>query len=206
MRLVAAAAGSLALIGCAAPQTTASAPVGIAEDEYPRIFHAAVNVLRDEGFMIDQQDYRFGTVSTKPTDAATLGEPWRGRGQTAQQAAGSTVNDQRRIVTVSITPADKAEEGEDVPADADFLVRVEAVTEQLQVTTRYLTGSTRGKAIFGHYNRVPAELEERGIGKWYWMPVGRDPYLEERLLRRIVRDSVNSEVPPQAPVNETPAE
>lgn len=195
LRIIAFAAGLIALIGCAATPPIASAPVEIAADEFPRIFQASLNVLRDEGFVIDQQDYRFGTITTKAVTSATFGEPWYGRGQTPRQAAGATVNDQRRIVTVTLEPADKAGDSETISPDADFVVRLEVVIEQFQVTTRYLTGSTRGRTIFGHLTKTPTELQERGITDSYWMPVTRDPYLEQHLLERIVRESVGTQAP-----------
>jgi hypothetical protein len=188
-------AGLIALIGCTATPPTASAPVEIAADEFPRIFQASLNVLRDEGFVIDQQDYRFGTITTKPATSATFGEPWYGRRQTPRQAASATINDQRRVVTVTLEPADKADKDEQISPDTDFVVRLEVMIEQFQVTTRFLTGSARGRAIFGHLRKAPTELEERGISDHYWMPVTRDPYMEQRLLERIVRESVTTQSP-----------
>jgi hypothetical protein len=79
-----------------------------------------------------------------------------------------------------------------------FNLYVEAVVEQLQLPTRYLTGSTRGPAIFGHLRSVPEEYDRRGITDGYWQTVERDPLLEQRLLDEIVRRSVSVDSPGEA--------
>jgi len=199
---------STLVIGCTSAPS-ASAPVSIAADEYPRMFQAAIDVMRDEGFIVDRQDYRFGRITSKPLTAPTIMEPWRRSANTAKQAIDSTINDQRRVVVVMLEPVDKsnpaslgadvstleqAVQSEALAGQGDYDVRVEVIIEQIQTPTRFLTGSTRGNSIYGHLRSVPAELDERGIGEVYWIPVGRDPYLEERLLRQIVRRSVSVEL------------
>ena len=170
------------------------------------MYQAAVEVLREEGLVVAMQDYRFGRIASEPFAAGTIAEPWRKAGQTLRQAARSTLNSQRRVVTVTIesttggegeaksplakVAADQARRGE-----GDYLVRVEVSIEQLQVPRRYLTGSTTGRSLFGHLSSVPAELEERGITSSYWQPVGTDPYMEQHLLEQIVRRSVDVQAP-----------
>lgn len=173
------------------------------------MYQAAIDVLREEGLVVARQDYRFGRVTSEPFAAGTIAEPWRKSGRTLRQAARSTLNSQRRVVTVTIesTAAPAGAKGESqsplakVAADrarlgeGDYIVRVEVSIEQLQVPRRYLTGSTTGRSVFGSLSSVPAELEERGIAGNYWQPVGTDPYMEQHLLERIVRRSVAVRAP-----------
>jgi hypothetical protein len=185
-----------ALIGCQATPQSASAPVQIAGEEYPRMYQAAIDVLRDNGYTIDRDDYRFGTVATDAEQTSTLFEPWRRNGATFVQAANATTNRQRRVVRVQMEPIEHTDQ---------FNLYVEAVVEQLQLPTRYLTGSTRGPAIFGHLRSVPEEHARRGITEGYWQTVERDPLLEQRLLDEIVRQSVRIDSPAATEPAETPA-
>ena len=187
-------------------------------EEYGRMYQAAVDVLREEGLVVAMQDYRFGRIASEPFAAGTIAEPWRKSGRTLRQAARSTLNSQRRVVTVTIesttaptgaeadaksplakVAADRARSGE-----GDYLVRVEVSIEQLQVPRRYLTGSTTGRSVFGHLSSVPAELEERGISGNYWQPVGTDPYMEQHLLEQIVRRSISVQAPGESDAGSAP--
>jgi len=174
----------LPLIGCQATPQSASAPVQIAGQEYARMYQAAIDVLRDNGYTIDRDDYRFGAVTTDAEQTRTLFEPWRRNGKTFMQAASATANRQRRVVRVQMEPIEHTDQ---------YNLYVEAVVEQLQLPTRFLTGSTRGPAIFGHLRNVPEEYARRGITDGYWQTIERDPLLEQRLLDEIVRRSVRVE-------------
>lgn len=196
-----------AVIGCSVAPPSAE-PVHVVAEEYGRMYQSAIQVLREEGYGIDRQDYRFGVVSTKPLASPTILEPWKRGNTTSGQAMESTINTQRRVVTVSLEPAEARVEphGDELSSlrelaqrqaramQGEYLMRVEAVIEQLQIPTRHLSGSTQGRRMFGHYRGVPAEWDERGISALYWVAVGRDPHLEDRLLKQIVRRSTQSPV------------
>ncbi len=184
------------LIGCQATPQSASAPVQIAEQEYAHMYQASIDVLRDNGYTIDRDDYRFGSVTTDAEQSSTVLEPWRRDNKTFVQAVAATANRQRRVVRVQMEPIEHTDQ---------FNLYVEAVVEQLQLPTRYLTGSTRGQAIFGQLSSVPGEHARRGITEGYWQTVERDPLLEQRLLDEIVRRSVRVDTPGADEPAETPA-
>ena len=75
------------------------------------------------------------------------------------------------------------------PTETGYLLRVEVMVEQLEEPGRRLSGSTSGARIYDTLSQVPEELRERGITGAYWQPLGRDPYLEQRLLAAIIRRS-----------------
>lgn len=177
------------VIGCQATPQSASAPVQIAEEEYARMYQASIEVLRDNGYTIDRDDYRFGSVTADAEQTHTLFEPWHRDGKTFVQAAAATANRQRRVVRVQMEPIEHTDQ---------YNLYVEAVVEQLQLPTRFLTGSTRGPEVFGHLRDVPQEYERRGITDGYWQTIERDPLLEQRLLDEIVRRSVRVESPGEA--------
>ncbi len=204
----AAACLALVLSGCATdrePDGDGTAVIHVSE--YHRIFDAAIGVLRDEGMTIDRQDSRFGVITTKPLGAPTLFEPWRPGNRTVGQALDSTVNDQRRQVTVTLSPRppsrdasvisedgastviDVHAEPTEVAADA-FLLRVDVQVERQEVPTNYLTGSMAGHAVMGRLYVTPEELLRRNVAGSYWQPVGRDVALERRLAAAIIRQSM----------------
>lgn len=208
-----------ALLGCRGPAALAPNPFEIDAREYDRVYDASVQVLRDYGFTVDRQDYRFGRVTTGPLGSPTLLEPWKRDNSTLGQAAASTVGDLQRKVTVFIdpviamdaTPARAA--GEEVAEDAEiaasagasaspadggeagaYLLRVEVLIERREVPTRRLTG-TASRNVFSSLRDTPVEWQKRGIEANYWLPVSRDPQLEQRLLREIVSRSLS--LPPR---------
>jgi hypothetical protein len=71
-----------------------------------------------------------------------------------------------------------------------YRLRIAVFVERLEVPDRRLGGSSSGKRQFDQLNSAPTELRERGITGPYWLPIGRDPYLENRLIASVVRLSV----------------
>jgi len=94
-----------ATAGCTASKPVDN-PLTIDAREYKRMYKASIEVLRDEGFRPDRQDYRFGRVTTQPRDAPSVFEPWNRTNATAWHTANSTINAQRRQVTVFLDPVE----------------------------------------------------------------------------------------------------
>lgn len=92
--------GSLASLAGCATRPTAGNPSIIAADQYAATFEAAVEALRRNGFVVDRQDFRFGRVNTQPKRSPTLLEFWSPDNTTFTEAAGSSLDAQRRVVTV----------------------------------------------------------------------------------------------------------
>lgn len=185
----------LTCVGCqTAPYHAGPNPMEIDPSEFDRLFQASTAVLREEGYVVDREDYRFGAITTQPRPSATLLEPWKGDNTTFSQAAESTLNKQRRSISVTIAPppADEVRSPDDPPRNPhSYDFAVEVLIEQEQSPRRSFTGSTVGPRVVRPLNDTPAELKERGIANAYWQPVGRDPYLERRLMGLIVRRSLS---------------
>ena len=206
------------LSGCASLRThTAPNPFEIAREEYPRMFRATEEVLREEGFALSRHDYRFGRIDTEPLPAPTMFEPWRPTSTTLGQGISATINYQQRIAIVTLVPVPippEAKHPEPPAAEANapsttqpappatlgvtdqptsYMMKVEVQLQQLEVPDRQLTGSTRGQTLQGELNEAPFDLRERGIPNNSWRPIGRDPVLEQRLLAAIVRRSLQVE-------------
>lgn len=174
---------SLVSAGCSRSIVQADNPTPIKASEYRDTFEAAVQVLRDYGFTIDRRDYRFGRIITLPLGSPNLFEVWNPQNTTGHQAVESTLASERRRVNITITGR---------PGDADhadthtgYTLAVEVVLERKQIPTRRLAGSAR-RNVFSNLAAPPKDLIDRGVTASYWQPVGRDPYLEARLVRQII--------------------
>ena len=196
---------------CSRPYTQTPNPFEIDAREYRRIYNAAVLVLREHGFRLGRQDYRFGRVTTLPLPAPTVFEPWLVTNTTAKQNLVSTLNQQRRIVTIYWEPTALQDRSPTrsvenaARADIAYQMRIEVHLEQKQTPVRRLNGSTSGHAIMTSLKSPPLEWVEQGIDEpSYWQPIGRDPHLEQRLTAAIVRRSLNIHL--LSPVNTPPVE
>lgn len=169
----------LCLIGCAALGPAVPNPMPVDAREYEPLFDASVEVLRDKGFSVDRQDFRFGTVTSRPDGSPTLFEPWRGDNRTVALAGWSTLSDLRRVVTVTLEPRPEGMER----SLYDLSVVVELQREQSPL--RRLDGNgTKGQ--FRSLSEVPEEWARRGVTARSWETVGRDEAMEQDLLRAIV--------------------
>jgi hypothetical protein len=183
------------LAGCTAPPS--GQPVAFDAPRYTPIYESALTTLRDMGFAIDRQDHRFGVISTLPLGAPTVVEPWRRTNTTFGQAMESTLNDQRRIVRVYLERAGETTAGASVPGDdgADdsvagaYQLRIEVQIQRRQMPAQRLSGSTTIGRMRNQLREVPAPLREKDVPITYWMPVGRDGPLEDRLIQQIMRKS-----------------
>jgi len=182
-------------VGCQTPSTAADNPFEIDAREYDRIYEAAQLALADAGFRLDQRDYRFGRVTTMPLGSPTVFEPWHRSVTTGKQRLNATFSDERRTASVLLQPLYGESENQDIDladasAPAAYNLYVEVLVERKQVPVHHLTGSTQGDHILVPLDESPRDYTRREIDSEYWLAVGRDPYLEQRLLADIVRRSV----------------
>lgn len=176
----------VALAGCAARVERAPRPV-VEAAVYDATLTAAVTVLRDRGFVIDRHDRRYGVITTEPLGAATALEPWKRNNVNAHAALTHTLNDQRRVVTVTLTPVEpgQAEPGTEPADEADaYALGVEVQLERRQSVNRRVGGAPSNQ-VFNYVAATPVELRRRGIEGEYWQPVGREPALEQRIAEQI---------------------
>jgi hypothetical protein len=205
-----------ALGGCARAIVEGPNAVPVAARDYAGLFQASILVLRDEGFIINRQDFRFGIMNTRPLASPTAYEPWQRQNTTAYQAWESTFNYERRTVTVTLEPAgspvgESASTSATQPAQAplataaapppSYILRVEVLIERQQNPTQQMTGSSSGHAVVADLSATPADLAERGITDKYWLPITRDPYMERQLVAEILRRAAEAPPPATAPAN-----
>ena len=159
-------------------------PASIPADQYDRAFNAAIETLRDKGFEIDREDYRFGRVVSRPLESPTIVEPWHTTNTTFSQMVENTLNTQRRIASVFLDQATDADQ---------YQLRVAVTIERRQHPTRRLTSSTAPRRIFNTLRDVPYDMRQRDNKRLYWHPIARDPDLEQRLLGQIMDIAIPDE-------------
>ncbi len=169
----------LCFAGCrSVPAEAPSNPAPVVAGEYDTVYRAAIDTLRDQGFRVNQQDYRFGRISTAALDSPTVVEPWRGQNSTAQQTMASTLDQLQRQVNILFDPVPDVE--------GAYTMRVEVIIERQEQPLRRLTGTATRQRI-STLNDVPAEWAQRGIEASYDLPIGRDAEYEKRLLAMIFK-------------------
>lgn len=167
------------------------ASYAFAAKDYPAVFDAAVEVLRDHGFRPARKDYRFGTITTYAKESPTALEFWIDDATTPAQRRADTLNAQFRKVTLHINKLLDLDEAVsstyNPPSQGDFpdyILTAEVLVQRIQRPARYLTHSARG-SLSAEYKDTPTHLRVRGIDGDYAQPLTRDPHLEARLVEAI---------------------
>lgn len=189
----------LLLTGCNSTPTDEAAQATALQDadpfvfppsQYPRVHRAAADVLREHGFVIARNDYRFGVITTEPKEAPTSLEFWIDDPTTPTQHQADTLNAQQRRVAIR-TKGDQT----------TYSLTVEVMVERLQRPARYLTHSATTR-LSADYAATPAHLRDRGIDANYAQRLTRDPHLEARLRDAIAQrasEVAEGDTPPPAP-------
>jgi len=181
------------VVGCNAAPTESAKPatamLSFSPDRYPAVHAATVEVLRQHGFRIARNDYRFGTVTTYPKESPTILEFWVDDATTYTQRREDTYNAHQRSAKIQVSDfnLDAALSGTPSAPEAQeptYYLSIEVLVERLQRPERYLTHSASDR-ITAAYTAVPTHLSTRGIDGPYAQSLTRDPQLEQRLLEAI---------------------
>lgn len=176
-------AGSVwSCLGCFSPRRgeyQSSHPVSVTEpsEQAEQLWEAVQETLRRSRFQLDRIDRPAGVITTLPEASQHFFEFWRHDVDTSKDAWEATLNPMRRRVEVSLTRAD------DGPwTQLAVVVR----KERLSSPDRQFNSSGAAYQYFGESlpsttgsSRVTAK-EDR------WLDCGRDPAMEDFLLRRIL--------------------
>lgn len=177
--------------GCAGPSSVIEAPIPVAEGQYRQAFETAVATLRDHGFIIDRQDYRFGRITTKPRFSPNLIEIWNRDNTTASQSVSASVNNEQRTATIKL---DRATGSEGSAAAEPYALSVEVAIERITDPNRRLTGSTSPVNIVRPLSETPAQFENQGVHGKTMVFIARDEHFEQRLLADI-RQRLTAKLP-----------
>ena len=178
---------ALTAVGCSwnwtwskpiSPVAETSAPItATTDDEYFRVFDAALDMLRRARFRPDRVDRRRGVITTQPETSQHFFEFWRHDVDTPMDFAESTLKTIRRRVKIEIRPTDSQ-------MRYDIVVTVKK--EQFSAPDRQITNSAASLRIFS--SGLPTTTGERFNPETdiTWIDIGRDARMENRLLDRIL--------------------
>lgn len=171
---------------------------------YDHIWQEAMNLLTHCGFRLDRQDYRLGILTTLPLHQPEFLEFWRRDNTDLKHALEASVNDQRHIIRLTISP---------VPGRPDFYaIAIQALVERQINPTEvvggllFSTGSAFGATpviLRSDYaeiqtaqsKRTAAATSQPGTSqpaasqpatapsaRHAWVKIGHDAALEKKLL------------------------
>jgi hypothetical protein len=148
-----------------------------------------------------------GRIDTYPQTGSTVLEPWRGDSVGWRERWESTLQSIRRIGTMRLIPDPAGWRVEvEVAKELEYLARPMRATaggasfRNDDSLYRYGTPlPTLGQAVGDQPRPVAAPAPTAG-----WIPLGRDPLLEQRMLERLVAKLGVPPVAPPAPYYEPP--
>ena len=157
----------------AAPET-ASNPIQISGTNQDVVWERVVDIIHNYKFPIARENKLDGRIETEYKVGANLLEPWHGDSVGFDNRMESSLQSIRRRVFVSVTPV-----------EGGYLLGVEAFKEIEDVHTP--TSSAPGGATFQQELSLRRDLnlvQERSNPPG-WIPLGRDPALEQDMLESL---------------------
>ena len=138
------------------------------------VWERAVDVLHSYSFEIARENRLDGVIETRFKVGSGCLEPWHEESVGFENRAESTLQSIRRRAHVSITPA-----------DGGYLIGIEAFKEIEDLPG--LAANSAGGATFQESTPLQRDLnlvvgQSTASG---WIPLGRDPALEQDMLRRM---------------------
>jgi hypothetical protein len=153
--------------------------------EYAAVFETVLNVV-DDYFEIMEANRYSGVIRSHPKIAPGLDQMWKtGSPDGAERLLATLQTIRYRCeVTIQLAAADPNQPA----APGGYLVQV-IVYKELEDLPRPVK-ATAGAAAFRSDNTVERQFEvvEPTVIETNWIPKGREPYLEQEILKRIHRD------------------
>jgi hypothetical protein len=141
---------------------------------YARVFEKVLDVV-DDYFDIAYANRYDGRIETFPRVAPGIEQPWRPGSPDFRERVRAFFQSIRHRAIVTITTAD----------DGGYFIDVKVLKELEDVPTP--TRSLAGEAVLRLEPTVERQYEviEPAVYETNWIPIGRDPALEQCILQRI---------------------
>lgn len=168
--------------GCLGPQrsdyrSTRTLDSSSSADDKGRVLLAIQDTLRRCNYRLDRVDLREGLVTTLPETSKHFFEFWRHDVDTRHDFWEATLNPIRRWVEVRLS--------NDAKADSQVLAVV-VHKERLSAPDRQFNSTGAAYQFFGESLPSTTGLDRVTRADDRWLDVGRDPAMEDYLLRRIL--------------------
>lgn len=171
--------------GCAAPGVAQVAapqpltnPIFVSSTNEELVWERAVDVIHDFQFEIGQENRLARIIQTRPKIGASVMEPWQPDSIGLANQLESTLQSVRRTVQISMQPSDQ---------QPGYLVSV-AVYKEIEDLPG-IAANSPGAATFSEENDPLMRDLDAVVGQSSpsrWIRVGRDPALEEAILRQLM--------------------
>ncbi len=172
--------GALWLFGCSRPEqpeTITAAP--IADGSLASLWDSALSVLRKHDLRPVRQDRAMGLIETSATTSQQWGEVWRQDVAELYSLAHASLHTTQRKAVVRFI---RGEPGWHVEVQVDVY---RLSTPESQITT----ASSAIQAFSGVLPTTEGEAVPDPQAEHRWVHLGRDPAMEARLLRQILREA-----------------
>lgn len=146
-------------------------------DQSEALWEAIQETLRRGRFRLDQVDRHAGLVTTMPETSQQFFEFWRHDVDTKEDLWESTLNLIRRRVHVNLARAEDGRSGE---------LGVTVYKERFSSPDRQFNSTGAAYQLFG--DRLPSTTGQEKVTSAddQWLELGRDPAMEDYLLRAIL--------------------
>jgi len=173
----------LAMIaGCARPPDAVTPTVARVEAQTPEaysdLWEAAAETLRRNYFRLDRQDRTEGVLTTAPETSANWFEVWRPRPKPGYYWWEANLAAVQRQATIHVRAASSQ--------PGDYELDVEVQRQRLSLAERQVDNSAAALRLYSFAAPTTEGHRERPSQTMHWIPLGRDQYLEERLLADIL--------------------
>lgn len=185
--------------GCASHRQrdyTSNHPISVIDaPQQDALWDATQDVLRRHGLPLDRVDRVAGVMTTFPVTSQHWFEVWRKDVATFRDVMESSMNPIRRWVAVTFAKDDN---------EAWTEVAVVVHKERLSSPDRQFNSS--GSAYQYFSGNLPSTTGQFRVttADDRWLDLGRDPAMEDRLLRRIIATEPSAETAPEQ-VSNSPA-
>ena len=180
------------LTGCARPRPElhqSQWPLPPSAQRQPeQLFETTTETLRAQRFTPDRVDLRAGLISTLPETSQHFFEFWRHDVASSYDFWEASLNPIRRWVEVRFTPW---------PPAAETEVEVVVHKERLSSPDRQFNRTEAAFLVFAEGMPSTTEAGRRSGPAEQWVELGRDPALEQRLVRALL-DRLAEPAPPDA--------
>jgi hypothetical protein len=170
-------------MGCFSPhrgeyQTSQGVSVAEPSEQADQLWEAVQETLRRGRFPLDRVDRAAGAITTLPENSQHFFEFWRHDVATTRDAWEATLNPMRRWVEVSLTRADEGPWTQ---------LSVVVHKERLSSPDRQFNSSGAAYQYFGDSLPSTTGLSRISEKDDRWLDCGRDPAMEDYLLRAILK-------------------
>lgn len=171
----------IALVGCTAPPAaegpTLDRIAAPTEDAYALLWNSTCDTLRNHFMALDRQDRANGVITTHPETTSQAWELWRPQPVDPYYWAEANFQTIQRQVRVDLRPVPET------AGEYELQVRVERFRYCLE--ERQIDNAAAALRLFSSAAPTSSGRMRKLKDSSYWLPLGRDAGLEERLLAEI---------------------